>query len=299
MVGGDVPPQDGTVAAPPGKGISCYVPGEDSASGDEFSESDVFTPSLYDTGNSCILPPPFGRIVSDGKEAYGVFSHLTAEALEQRKVLLEKHRIMTFLPERRYIDHYNYLRTQVLQRTRAKGWNTLMVTSVNRGEGKTLTAINLALSLSREARQTAMIVDANLRYPAVAKYLGLAENALGLSDYLFNNLDVGDLIINPRLGNMIRVMLAGKPLIESSDILSLPKVTNLVKELKNRYPERYVIFDCPHLKHMPDALLFSSYVDGIILVAEAGKTTREDLKETLKNLRHSNIVGLVLNKFNE
>lgn len=291
---GDTPP-----AARSGFELDACKMGDEPCVPGEVPDYDVMTPSLYTTGNSSILPPPFGRIISDGREAYGVFSPQTARDLERRKELLEENRVMTFLPERRYIDHYNYLRTQILQRTRDDGLNTLMVTSVNRGEGKTLTAINLALSLSREARQTALIVDANLRYPAVAKTLGLAENALGLSDYLFNDLDVRDLIINPRLGNMIRVMLSGKPLIESSDILSLPKVADLVKELKSRYSDRYVIFDCPHLKHMPDALLFSSYVDGIILVVEAGRTTREELQETLKHLRRSNIVGLVLNKFRE
>ncbi|BBD09271.1 AAA family ATPase [Desulfovibrio ferrophilus] len=261
-------------------------------------DHEVSTPSREGSGRSCLLAPPFGKIISDGKEAYGFFSPAMAPLLKERQELLKKNRIMTFL-DQSYIDHYNYLRTQVLQRTLAENWNTLMVTSVNPGEGKTTTAINLALSMSRDALQTALIVDANLRKPSVAQKLGLAENALGLSDYLFNDLDVQDLIINPRLGNMIRVLLAGKPLVESADILSLPKIRNLIQELKHRYPDRYVIFDCPHLKHMPDSLVFSSYVDGIILVVEAGKTTREDLMETLNHLKHGNIVGLVFNRHAE
>lgn len=258
----------------------------------------VCTPSREGSGSSCQLAPPFGKIISDGKEAYGFFLPIMAPLLKTRQELLKKNRIMTFL-EQSHIDHYNYLRTQVLQRTRMENWNSLMVTSVNPGEGKTLTAINLALSISHEAMQNALVVDANLRNPAVAQRLGLANNALGLSDYLFNDLDVKDLIINPRLGNQMRVLLAGKPLIEASDILSLPKIRNLIQELKHRYPDRYVIFDCPHLKHMPDSQVFSSYVDGIILVVEAGKTTREDLLETLNQLENCNIVGLVFNRYME
>ncbi len=66
--------------------------------------------------------------------------------------------------------------------------------------------------------------------------------------------------------------------------------------MKDRYPDRYVIFDCPDLLHAPDALVFSSYVDGIVFVVEAGKTSREYVRKALSLLEGRNIVGMVLNK---
>ena len=66
--------------------------------------------------------------------------------------------------------------------------------------------------------------------------------------------------------------------------------------MKERYPDRYVVFDCPDLLHAPDALVFSSYVDGIIFVVEAGKTSREYVQKALNLLEGRNIVGVVLNK---
>lgn len=209
---------------------------------------------------------------------------------------LERHKIMTFCHDQRAMDAYNFIRTHILDRTRKKKLNTLMITSVNPGEGKTLTAINLALSISREAKQTALLVEANLRRPAVARRLGLLSPCPGLADYLFHDLEVRDLILNPGLGSMLRVILGGDASTGSTDMISVPKMQHLVNELKSRYADRYIIFDCPHLKDMPDALIFSSYVDGIILVVESRRTSRYDLAQVLDHLKNKNIVGIVMNR---
>ena len=71
----------------------------------------------------------------------------------------------------------------------------------------------------------------------------------------------------------------------------------LVWEMKTRYPERYVIFDCPPLLAAPDSLLFSTYVDGIFLVVEASKTPRKQIQEAIKLLDGKPLLGLVMNKF--
>ncbi len=250
-------------------------------------------PGLLDRRDGCLLHQPLWR--SDGDDPVNRPSS-AAELLDMRRSHLARHRVMTFLEDHSFIDSYNFLRTQILQRTREQNWNTLMVTSVNQREGKTTTAINLALSLSREALQTALLVDANMRRPCIAEYLGLERETLGLTDYLFKSVDVPDLLINPGLGSMMRVILSGKPFAGSADILSMPRMKHLINELKTRYPDRYVIFDCPHLKHMPDAMVFTSYVDGIILVVEAKRTTKQELMETLEHLKGRNIIGIILNK---
>jgi len=250
-------------------------------------------PGLLDRRDGSLLHQPLWR--SHGDDAHKPPAS-AMELLELRRSHLARHRVMTFLEDHSFIDSYNYLRTQILQRTREENWNTLMVTSVNPREGKTTTAINLALSISREALQTALLVDANMRRPSIAEYLGLEKETLGLTDYLFKSVDVPDLLINPGLGSMMRVVLSGKPFAGSADVLSIPRMKHLIQELKTRYPDRYVIFDCPHLKHMPDAMVFTSYVDGIILVVEAKRTTKQELTETLEQLKGRNIIGIILNK---
>lgn len=216
--------------------------------------------------------------------------------VKNRPAHLERNKVMTFCRDHRAIDACNFIRTRVLEHTREKKLNTLLVTSVNPGEGKTLTAINLALSISREAKQTALLVETNLRRPAVADRLGLDSHCEGLTEYLYQDLEVSDLLINPGLGSMLRVILAGAPTTGSTDLFSLPKMQLLVRELKARYDDRYIIFDGPHLKGMPDAHILASYVDGIILVVESRRTSRYELAHVLESLRNKTVVGIIMNR---
>jgi exopolysaccharide/PEP-CTERM locus tyrosine autokinase len=206
----------------------------------------------------------------------------------------EKHRVMTFLDDPGIMDHYNLLRTQVLQRTRPKGHNAIMITSVLDGEGKTVTAINLAFSIAKEVKQTVLLVDTDLRNPKIHHYLG-CDTQKGLSDYLQGDVSLSELLINPGLDKMV-VLPAGRPYSGSTEILGSPKMEKLVVEMKRRYPQRYVIFDCAPVLTVSDALVFSSYVDGVILVVEAGRTSKDQIRMAVERLEGHNIVGLVMNK---
>jgi exopolysaccharide/PEP-CTERM locus tyrosine autokinase len=193
-------------------------------------------------------------------------------------------------------DRYNLLRTQLLQRTKDKGWNTIMITSAMPGEGKTVTAINLGLSMARESQQTSLLVDANFRQPKIQEYMGLGENK-GLADYLIEDVPVSELLINPGIEKLV-VLPSGHSRLNTVDLLGSPKLKSLVKDLKSRYPDRYVIYDCPHLLNMPDSLVFSTYVDAVVLVVDHTKATREQVKQATKILEGRNLVGTILNRAN-
>ena len=244
--------------------------------------------------------PPPDRVATPQKQVGRSVGGTRKPVYTQTKVLplderhLERHRVVSFPDDPGVMDHYNLLRTQVLQRTRALGHNALMITSVVADEGKTVTAINLAVSIAREVKQTVMLVDTDLRHPKIDTYLGCAAKR-GLSDYLQDDVPVSDLLVNPGLDKMV-ILPAGKPLYGSTDILGSPKMEKLVAEMKQRYPERYVIFDCPPVLTVPDALVFSSYVDGVILVVAAGKTSTDQIQQAVALLEEKNIVGLVMNK---
>ncbi len=218
----------------------------------------------------------------------------TQVVAEQAVTPLNEGRVLFHVDDPALADYYSILRTHVLHQTRDKGHNIIMVTSVNKGEGKTLTAVNLAISMAKESVQTALLVDTNLRDPKVAEYMGLHAYK-GLSDLMLDDLPMHTLLINPGVKKLV-VLPAGRPISGATEILGSPKMRNLVREMKSKYPERYVIFDCPHLLGMPDALVFSSFVDEVILVVEAGKTSRRDIMRTMELLQGKSLLGIVMNK---
>ncbi|MDF0666497.1 MAG: CpsD/CapB family tyrosine-protein kinase [Nitrospira sp.] len=209
--------------------------------------------------------------------------------------VLHRHRVMAAHRKGPFVDAYKILRTQVTQRLRENGWNVVGVTSPGYGEGKTLTAVNLAVSLAMETTQTVLLVDSDLQDPTVHQVFGL-KDCLGLADYLLDDQPVEDLLLHPGIGRFV-LLPGGRAISNSTEILTSPKMVDLVEELKHRYPSRVVIFDLPPLLHTADVLAFSPYTDALLMVVEEGKTTGEELQRALalvKNFRP--VLGTVLNK---
>ena len=195
------------------------------------------------------------------------------------------------LPE---IAHYKLLRTQVQQRTRDKGWNTVMVTSPKPGEGKTVTAINLALTFALEFNNTALLVDADLKQQQIHKTLGY-QSEFGLSDYLLYDQPLNDLIVWPGIEKL--TIISGSRTIENStELLGSNRMRELVHEMKTRYDDRYVIFDVPPLLNVADAVAFAPIVDSILLVVEEGRTTNNDIKAALKMIPQDKFLGFAMNR---
>jgi exopolysaccharide/PEP-CTERM locus tyrosine autokinase len=224
--------------------------------------------------------------------------HPATEAISLDRKCLAENRLMTLLDDPEVLDYYNLLRTQVLWKTRTKNHNTIMITSAMDGEGKTITAINLAASIAREVKHTCLLVDTDLRNPKVHHYLGCGVRK-GLVDHLLNDASISELLINPDGSGKMVVLPAGKPLYGSTELLGSPKMQALVEEMKSRYQERFVIFDSPPILAVPDALVFSAYVDAVILVVEAGKTSSQQILKAIELLEGRNILGLVMNKANQ
>lgn len=209
--------------------------------------------------------------------------------------LLREKRIISGFEQNPFTDAYKILRTQVLQRLHEKGWNSLAITSPGINEGKTLTAINLAISLAMEINYTVLLVDADLRHPSVHSYFGIdADN--GLSDYLTSEKPLSELLVHPEGIPGFVILPGGKPLANSAEMLNSPKMARLVEELKARYPSRIVLFDLPPLLSAADALAFAPYVDAALLVLEESKTQAEDAKRAMSLLDPEKFIGSVLNK---
>jgi len=207
---------------------------------------------------------------------------------------LEAHRILTMLDDSLAIDTYNILCTQLLLKTRPNLTNAIMVTSCVEDEGKTLTAINLAVSIARRVQHTVLLVDVDLRKPSIHRYLGLDIDK-GLAEHLSDNVPLAELLVSPGLPRM-SVLAAVKPVPGATEILGSPRMEQLVQELKNRYPDRYVIFDTPPVLSVSDSFALSSFMDGILLVVEAGRTPRDEIRKAVELFQGKPLLGLIMNK---
>jgi protein-tyrosine kinase len=220
-----------------------------------------------------------------------VYAQSTAAVLNP--VTVAENKCVTLLPDAPEIEYYKLLRTRVLRRV-GEGGRTIMVTSAQPGEGKTLTAINLAFTFARDYQRTALLVDCDLRKQNIHRYLGTPGD-WGLIDYLLGDVGLTDLIVWPGI-EKVTLISGGRRHEESTELLSSPKMAELVREMKTRYPERYVFFDFPPILSCSDAIAFAPLVDWILVVVESGKTQASDLKQALDMIPAEKILGFVINK---
>lgn len=207
---------------------------------------------------------------------------------------LARNRCISMISDNKESEYYKVLRTNILQRSREKNWNTIMITSVQPGEGKTLTAINLAAAFAKEFDQTVLLVDCDLRRQKIHQYMNYT-NDKGIGDYLTNNCQLKDLIVWPNI-EKLTVISGGKTISDSAELLGSPKMKALVSEIKHRYDDRYVIFDVPPLLTGADAIAFATLVDCIVMVVEEGRTSIKDVKKALEMIPSEKFMGYVLNR---
>jgi non-specific protein-tyrosine kinase len=206
---------------------------------------------------------------------------------------LEEHRCVAFRADAAEMDRYRILRTRMLQRMGTRGGSTLMVTSALPGEGKTLTAINLALAFARGFEQTVLLVDCNLRRPRIHECLGYGSE-LGLADYLAGDTPISAMMVWPGV-EKLTVISGGCPVEESAELLGSPRMQALVQEMKQRYPDRFVIFDVPAVLAGADALAFAPLVDHILITVRADRTPLDQVERALALLPRDKVLGTVLN----
>jgi protein-tyrosine kinase len=223
-----------------------------------------------------------------------VINYTSTKQITLDSDILKKNRIVAAFDDDPSAEVYRQLRTQVIQKARANGWKTLAVTSPNENAGKTVTAINLAIALSKEVNQTVMLADLDLRTPSVAEALGIKVEK-GVVDHLHGDATMADLLINPGFERL--VILPGKADPNySSEILSSPLMSALLEDLTSRYESRIIIFDLPALLDNDDAMTFTPVVDATLLVVEDGVSSPEDIKKSLELLEGTNLLGTILNK---
>ncbi|AEB08139.1 nucleotide-binding protein [Desulfobacca acetoxidans] len=192
-------------------------------------------------------------------------------------------------------EEYKLLRTHIIHKTKKNNYNTIMFTSPQLNEGKTLTTLNIAISIAQEIDKTVLLVDTDLRNPTIHRYLGLSPRR-GLVDYLKDGIPIPELLIHPEGIDKMVVLPAGRATGDAAELIKSPQMVDLVQELKHCYEDRYVLFDLPPLLSYADALAFAPLMDCIVMVVEAGRTRCDQIEQGIEMLKDFNLLGLVLNK---
>lgn len=236
---------------------------------------------------------------ADGPGADGAAAGATVEYTHTRVVkvapsVLEAARLVTGRGLDPVTQAYKLLRTQVLQRLAERGWQTIAVVSPSPGEGKTLTAINLSLALATSLQHTTLLVDFDWRRPSVHRHFELQPEH-DVTDYLAGKQPLSGVLINPGVPRFCLLPCKG-PVGDSSERLASAPVQQLVRELKNRYRNRVVLFDLPPVLVADDALSFLPQVDCALVVVQDDRTKRGELLRTLELIGPSRLLGTVMNR---
>jgi protein-tyrosine kinase len=210
-----------------------------------------------------------------------------------------------YLLSRRVVSHngadqrsrpYDMLRTQVLRSMGSSGWTILGVTSPTAQCGKTVTAINLALSIARHQDQSAVLVDMDLQRPRVAEYLGLTPREGGVVGLLNGSVNLQSAAVSVRAGNQQIVVLPSAPTKESSELMGSRAMGNLLQEVRQTFRSQIIILDLPPILASDDVIALLPQIDCILMVAAVGHSKASEIEESTRHLKSTPLVRLVLNK---
>lgn len=193
-------------------------------------------------------------------------------------------------------DRYRLLRTLVVQRMRQEGWRTVGISSPGPRAGKSLTAINLAITTARDGAHQVVLVDADMRRPSVAETLGLPKGP-GLIDYLSSSAELSDVLVRTDIENLTllpgRREGTGKAVPE---LLTSNKMVGLFDALQRSGASDLTVIDLPPLLVGDDVVAIAPLVDCLLLVIEEGKTTVDELTKAAELIPPAKLLGTVLNK---
>ena len=179
-----------------------------------------------------------------------------------------------------------------------KGWRTLAVTSPTPNCGKTVTALNLALSIARQPERSVLLVDLDFRKPQVAASLGLKCDG-GVLSVLDGKMKLSDAIIHARVDNLQFMVLPTAATIASSELISSRAMAAMLGVIRSEYRSQTIILDLPPILSGDDVIAILPQIDCVLFVAAVGTTTVSQIKECNKHLQSAEIARIVLNKVPE
>ncbi len=204
-------------------------------------------------------------------------------------------------PRAAIADQFRVIKRPLLANATGKGaapvpnGNLIMVTSAMPGEGKSFTAVNLAMSIAMELDYRVLLVDADVSRPSLRKTLNLAAGP-GLLDLLIDSkLKMADVLLRTNV-DKLSLLLSGTPHPRATELLASDAMTALIEELGQRYPDRIIIFDSPPLLLTTEARVLASHMGQILMVVHAEKTLRSQVLHALTTIDACPVKLLMLNQ---
>ena len=174
--------------------------------------------------------------------------------------------------------------------------NLIMVTSALAGEGKTFSAINLAMSIAMEQDKTVLFVDADVSKATAATLLGISSKRPGLIDLLEDpTIQMRDVMLHTNVPNL-RILTAGRLHDRATELLASEAMHRLMLDLSRRYPDRVIVFDSPPLLQSTEAVVLANLMGQVVFVVAAEQTGQDAVTEAVHLLKGEKIIGMVLNK---
>lgn len=240
-----------------------------------------------------LRPGSQDEMLAQALELSGI-SYEKTRTVRLRAEHLEKNRIVALNKNDPKGMPFDLLRTHVLQKMEENGWRTLAVTSPTPESGKTVVAINLAISIAQQTDRTALLVDFDLRRPKVGTYLGISMEK-SINDLIEDKAELQDVLVNPEIPRLV-LLPAKNPVKKSAEALSSRKIADLIKSLRERYESRIVIFDLPPVLVADDAIVLLPHIDCVLMVVANGMSTRREIDDSIRLIPPKKLIGTILNK---
>lgn len=222
----------------------------------------------------------------------------TAANYELDQKLLTRNRVISDDYPDAGLTSYKMLRTRILQKMNANDWQTLAVTSPRDGAGKSLTAINLAITMASQGARDVYLLDLDLRNPNIGRILGLPGFDLDLGEYLAGRLPIKNICCSVGIEHLL-LLPSSQRQSNSSELITSQSMQSLMRTILSTASNPVVVMDLPAILSADDALAISPWVDGFLMVVSESGSTREDVTRSLEILRDSSVLGVALNKSRE
>ncbi len=217
--------------------------------------------------------------------------------------LVRNGHIVPGMARSRMADEFRVIKRPLLKNAALQGsaaiarGNLICVTSAVPGEGKTFTAVNLALSMSMEVDHSVLLVDADVVRPSALTLLGLKAET-GLMDILRDpHRDLSQALLRPTNLPKLTILPAGAGGSNSTELLASGAMNQLLDDLATKYADRIIIFDAPPLMATTESRVLASRMGQVVMVVEAARTSRSVITEAYATIANCPIVLSVLNKY--
>lgn len=216
-----------------------------------------------------------------------------AQVFAPDSATLERNRVLPQWSTSPAAEAFRLLRTQVVQRLEERDWRVLAVVSPNADESRARVACNLAAAMAADTRYHALLVDLDLREPAVAGLFGLKPEH-GVEDALTGRVPLESCLYRPAGYERLVLLPARAAIARGSELLASSPARRLLSELRERYPDRLLVCNLPPVLATDEALAFAPLVDCALMVVTEARTKRADLARAMTLLQRTPVVGSVL-----